>query len=210
MEKQVDDRFSNYTEQRHHTNDPRDSSMPENTLLSGGAVLKDMQLSPNPTVSPMPIAAKLGHLRSCAASCACSCHSKTVMRTPQLLQRMTGRLFLGYKGTPCVRVKCLPGCTQAASTAFNTVYMFPRWLFQKAISLSITDSLLGAPSLNIKLRRVVPEMSQVFAMSRYGDVEGLKALFMERKASPDDVHIRGGWNPLHVSRRVLLAFLITL
>ena len=79
-------------------------------------------------------------------------------------------------------------------------YFFPKWFFEKAISLSITEGLLGTPHLQVKIRRLVPEMSQVFAMSRYGDVDGLKALFMRREPSPDDVHIRGGWTALHVSR----------
>ena len=201
-EQQVDRRFDNYIDQQHSTRSRKGSSSLANTPLSDDTLSKPIQSSSDQSVFSMAIKAKLKSRHSCAVECACPCHSKTVVQTPQLLQRVTGRLFLGYTGTPCFRVKCLPGCTQAASTAFNMTYFFPHWFFEKAISLSMTEGFLGTPSLNIKLRRVVPEMSHVFAMSRYGDVEGLKALFMERKASPDDVHIRGGWNPLHVGQGV--------
>lgn len=63
-------------------------------------------------------------------------------------------------------------------------YLLPQWFFEKAISLSVNEGFLGTPSLNIKLRRVVPEMSHDFAMSRYGDVEGLKTFFRKEKLLP--------------------------
>lgn len=55
-----------------------------------------------------------------------------------------------------------------------------------------------SPTLSIKSRRVVPEVNQLFSLSKFGDVEGIKCLFDNRLASSDDVHIRWGKTALHV------------
>ena len=199
MEKPVDQRFDDYIEASNPPGHQSRSSPLPNTPIAGDAVSKPTQFGSDQSVFSISVRAKLKRARSCAPTCPCSCHSKTTVRTPQLLQRLTGRLFLGYTGTPYFRTKCLPLCSQGESTAFNMTYFFPKWFFEKAISLSVTEGIFGTPNLNLKIRRLVPEMSLVFTMSRYGDVEGLKELFMQRQASPDDVHIRGGWTALHVS-----------
>ena len=199
MDNPVDRRFDDYIEESNPSPYRRGSSPLPNTPLSENAVSKPTQSASDQSVFSIAIRAKLKKTRSCAPTCPCLCHSKTNLRTPQLLQRLTGRLFLGYTGTPYFRTKCLPECSQGESTAFSMTYFFPKWFFEKAISLSVTEGFLGTPNLNMKIRRLVPEMSQIFAMSRYGDVEGLKTLFMQKQASPDDVHVRGGWTALHVS-----------
>ena len=201
IDKQLDQRFDEYIEQPSETKGRRGSSPIGNTPLYDGAVSEPINSAPHQSVFSIAMKAKLRNARSCALTCQCQCHSKTNLQTPQLLQRLTGRLLLGYTGIPYFRTKCLPECSREDSKGFTMTYFFPQWFFEKAVSLSVNETFLGTPSLNVKLRRVVPEMSHVFAMSRYGDVEGLKTLFLERKASPDDVHIRGGWNPLHVSHR---------
>ena len=200
----ADQRFDDHLEQSETPPHRSGSSPSANTPLSYDAASMTTQIASDQSVFSMTFRAKLRSGRSCPRSCPCGCHSRTNFQTPQLLQRITGRLFLGYTGTPYFRAKCLPECSQKDSTAFRMTYFFPKWFFEKAISLSITEGYLSTPNLNIKVRRVVPEVSQIFAMSRYGDVEGLKTLFMENKASPDDVHVRGGWTALHVCRKARL------
>ncbi|MCJ1394668.1 hypothetical protein MMC18_007548 [Xylographa bjoerkii] len=136
-------------------------------------------------------------LRICPDECPCVCHSRTTFRTPEILQQITGRLFLGYSGRHVLQQECIESCLQRDAKSVHMTYFFPKWFFQRAISISMVNSLLGTPTLNIKVRRVVPEMSQLFSLSRYGDVEGLRDLFTKRLASSDDVHIRGGWTALH-------------
>lgn len=63
----------------------------------------------------------------------------------------------------------------------------------------MTTTAFGTPNLNIKVRRVVSEMSDLFRLSRFGDVEGCQTLFSKQQASPDDVNPIGGWTALHVS-----------
>lgn len=61
----------------------------------------------------------------------------------------------------------------------------------------MTTTAFGTPNLNLKVRRVVSEMSDLFRLSRFGDVEGCQTLFSKQQASPDDVNPIGGWTALH-------------
>ena len=63
----------------------------------------------------------------------------------------------------------------------------------------MTSTAFGTPALNLKVRRVVSEMSELFRLSRFGDVQGVQTLFSAQEASPDDVNPIGGWTVLHVS-----------
>ncbi|KAL9606853.1 MAG: hypothetical protein Q9204_009439, partial [Flavoplaca sp. TL-2023a] len=63
----------------------------------------------------------------------------------------------------------------------------------------MTSTAFGTPALNLKVRRVVSEMSGLFRLSRFGDVQGVQTLFSAQEASPDDVNPIGGWTALHVS-----------
>lgn len=38
-------------------------------------------------------------------------------------------------------------------------------------------------------------------------VEGIQQLFAAGEASPDDIHHRGGWTPLHVRGQISIPFL---
>ena len=164
----------------------------------------DSALGPekDPLVTPMPLMVEIAHssssIRVCPVSCSCHCHIRSRVTPPSILQQITGRLFLGYAGNPILQRPCQQFCLQRDKTSFNLTYFFPRWFLQQAISLSVAQSQFGTPSLNLKIRRVVPEVSKLFSMSKYGDVQGLRDLFTKGHASPDDVHISGGWSPLHV------------
>ena len=140
----------------------------------------------------------------CPPECACTCHTRKRFRTPQMLQQITGRLLLGYPGRPTLRQGCISSCLRSDSKSVQMQYFFPKWFIASVISLSMVSTMLNAPTFIIKIRKVVPELSQLFSLSRSGDVNGVRSLFDNRLASPDDVHIRGGWTPLHVN--VLMPF----
>ncbi|KAL8879987.1 MAG: hypothetical protein Q9192_008118 [Flavoplaca navasiana] len=61
----------------------------------------------------------------------------------------------------------------------------------------MTSTAFGTPALNLKVRRAVSEMSELFRLSRFGDVQGVQTLFSAQEASPDDVNLIGGWTALH-------------
>ena len=190
----VDRRFDEYIQPAQSSNADRGlASKPPNTPVKGSSGIRD------DSVLSAVISGRVKNARLCPRDCLCPSHSRALYKTPQLLQYVTGRLFLGYNGRPVVRKQCLSSCRQRESEAIQMTYFFPRWFVQRAISVSMNNGLLGTPTFNIKIRRLVPEMSNLFSLSRYGDVDGLRNLFVTRQASPDDVHCRGGWTAIHVS-----------
>ena len=135
-------------------------------------------------------------MRLCSPDCRCSCHVQSVFKTPQLLQQITGYLLLGYSGRHILQQQCIPSCLQKTLRSMQMTYFFPRWFVSRAISICLTNTI--SPTFSIKSRRVVPEVNQLFSLSKFGDVEGIRCLFNDRLASPDDVHIRWGKTALHV------------
>ena len=167
VDKPVDHRFDEYVEDSENSllQGGRPSSRLPNTPLAGEATAL---ISPaaDQSVFSLSVRAKLKTSRAFPATCRCPCHTKKQLQTPRLLQRLTGRLFLGYSGAPYLRTQCIPECSHKGSSSLNMTFLFAKWFFEKAITLSLTEGLLGTPNLNLKIRRLVPEMSQVFAMSR--------------------------------------------
>ena len=135
-------------------------------------------------------------MRLCSPNCMCSCHVQSAFKTPQLLQQITGYLLLGYSGRHILQQQCIPSCFRRTLKSMQMTYFFPRWFVSRAISISLTNAI--SPTLSIKFRRVVPEVNQLFSLSKFGDVEGIRSLFDNRVASPDDIHIRWGKTALHV------------
>ena len=135
-------------------------------------------------------------MRLCSPNCRCSCHVQSVFKTPQLLQQITGYLLLGYSGRHILQQQCIPSCLRKTLKSMQMTYFFPRWFVSRAISISLSNTI--SPTLSIKSRRVVREVNQLFSLSKFGDVDGIRCLFDNRLASPDDVHIRWGKTALHV------------
>lgn len=138
-------------------------------------------------------------VRVCSQHCSCHCHVQTAVKTPRILEQITGCLFLGYSGCPILLQRCILPCLEVDPEPLKITYYFPRWFVNRAVSFSMSSALKSSPALNIKIRRVVSEASQLFSLSKFGDVEGIRKLFQNGLASPDDIHFRGGWTALHVS-----------
>lgn len=138
---------------------------------------------------------------ACWSDCACSCHRRQNFKTPTILSNIAGNLMLGYNGSMVLKQRCtVASCRKCSDKSPQISYYFPSWFVQRAITLSLTKTAFGTPTLNLKVRRVVSEMSELFRLSRFGDVAGVQALFSAQEASPDDVNPIGGWTALHVSK----------
>ena len=140
--------------------------------------------------------------RTCPAECSCPCHTQTIFRTPQALREIAGRLFLGYSGRPMLQQDCASSCFHIKSKPMTLTYFFPSWFARQVVNLTLSYTSLNTPTFNIKVRKVVSEVSPLFAFSR-NNAQAVQKLFEDRLASPDDVHAKGGWTPLHVSSHVL-------
>ena len=136
-------------------------------------------------------------LSLCGNSCLCHCHLRHKYQAFSILDRVIGRLFLGYSGPSLRRQQCnLETCRQSGDKSTQLTYFFPRWFFDKVLTVSLVAGV-GAPSLNVKIRRTVPETSSLFGLSRVEGVAGIQHIFEASTGSPDDIDPRGGWTPLH-------------
>ena len=144
----------------------------------------------------LPVHRKPTHASDCGHGCLCQCHSKQIVKAFSSVDRIFGRLFLGYNG-PLYGQQCnLDTCHQRKDTSTQLTYFFPRWFVHKVFTVSMNAGL-GAPSFNIKIRRSVTETSNLFSLSKVEGVEGSRQMFIDRTASLDDIDPRGGWTPLH-------------
>ena len=144
---------------------------------------------------------------ACYPTCACQCHRRRGVKSPAMLSKISGQLLLGYNGSLVFQQRCnIPTCRQQSAKSPQACYYFPQWFVQRAVTVSMTTTVFGTPNLNIKVRRVVSEMSDLFRLSRFGDVQGCQELFSKQQASPDDVNPIGGWTALHVSTPIQVTF----
>ena len=151
----------------------------------------------------IPVSWQQGRKIECSSDCKCSCHTQQNVQAYSSLGNILGRLFLAYSGSSILRKPCsLSTCSQQNAKSIRLTYFFPRWFLNHVVSTTFSTSRLGTPNLNLKVRRIVPETSRLFALCKAEGVDGIQKLFVNREASPDDIHHRGGWTPLHVRHRL--------
>ena len=147
----------------------------------------------------IPVSWRQGRNIECSSDCKCSCHNQKNVQALSSLGNVLGRLFLAYSGPSILQKPCnLSTCRQQNARSIRLTYFFPRWFLNTVVSTTFSTSRLGTPSLNLKVRKIVPETNRLFALCMTEGVDGIQQLFADRRASPDDIHHRGGWTPLHV------------
>ena len=151
----------------------------------------------------IPVSWQQGSKIECSSDCECSCHTQQNLQAYSSLGNILGRLFLAYSGSSILRKPCdLSTCRQQNAKSIRLTYFFPRWFLNNVISTTFSTSRLGTPSLNLKIRKIVPETNRLFALCMTEGVDGIQQFFVNKEASPDDIQHRGGWTPLHVRNRL--------
>lgn len=90
-------------------------------------------------------------------------------------------------------------CARRLQSSWHVQYSFPRWwikqrfLPQRAFLATIKPS-----KIVLEVPRVVDPLSPVFEYALIGNVDGLRKLFGEGKASPSDINAVNGRTLLHV------------
>lgn len=150
-----------------------------------------------------PIAILVSRLGSTRVVCRQDCrgvyHTRHNVQALPILERIVGRLFLGYSGSSIYQQQCdVTTCRQRGIASTQLTYFFPELYVDKAVSVTVINSMFSTPSLNLKIRKSASETNRLFALSRCEGVDSIRELFERREASPDDVDHRRGWTPLHV------------
>ena len=137
----------------------------------------------------------------CEDSCICVCHYRQTWRTPGLLNRFLGMLFIGYAGIPYITPPCdSQDCVQRSCPMTLITYLFPSWFLARIFVFAARFSSMNGLEFNIRIPRIVSSTSIIFDLCYQGDVQGLKALFLQGLSSPFDVDNLRGQTPLHVRR----------
>jgi hypothetical protein len=66
------------------------------------------------------------YTRACRSSCQCDCHKPSRIRTPELVNQVLGRMFIGYAGFPLISPKCdSDDCEKSQHPHVDLQYWFP-------------------------------------------------------------------------------------
>ncbi len=152
--------------------------------------------------SGMGIRANLGNISDCSRSCKYSCHIRRRLQTPRLLEGLLGTFFLGYSGSPILSQNCdQSSCRGGKCSSASFTYQFPRWFVQsRMIELQAKITAMYGPELLLRFNRVVDGKALVFHYASTGNVEKMKQLFVQRRASPATLGSIADGTPLHVSK----------
>lgn len=135
---------------------------------------------------------------ACQPGCPCSCHAEQKRTTPSIVNRVLGRLFVGYAGVPSLGSKCdSAACTGSRASQFTLEYWFPFTFLSSAIvRLQVGYQPNLGTLLQLDTLRRVPDSAQCVSFALNGDIAGLKHLFHKGLASPRDVSASRGYTLL--------------
>ena len=157
--------------------------------------IKDV--SPTSIVRVRAYTSRYQHL-PCFDSCKCSCHNVQSFQSPDLLQSVVGKLFVGYYGSALRVQQCTEISCQARRAIQGYVhYCFPHWFIARAFTITLR-SVSETLSVSITVRKVVSSGAEIFHFVGSDDVDGLQRLFGKGLASPNDTY-HDGWTALNVS-----------
>ncbi|OQV02259.1 Ankyrin repeat-containing protein [Cladophialophora immunda] len=185
------------------------SSTPSSTTQ-----MADPQCDPNPNPvagdvtqaikvlsSETTICFQVSRRRRCKVSCECACHSTQTYRTPPLLKKFIGTLFLGYAGSPIFAAKCsVVTCHNPIQGSVELVYCFPSWFCQRALQVSAALSSSLGTTIQIRVRRRIPWGGGQDTLLRFaltGNVDGAKSFIASGKALLTDTDPNHGRTALH-------------
>jgi hypothetical protein len=142
---------------------------------------------------------------ACRSGCPCTCHSQARAATPHFMNRVMGRLFIGYAGVPLVSPKCdLEECQTSQVPMATVEYWFPLGFCRSQIvQLKIGYRPNLGPQFSLRTFRQVPDSAQCVNYTMDGNIEGLKDLFKRGLASPLDISSTRGYTLLRVSGRLV-------
>ncbi|KAL8701585.1 MAG: hypothetical protein Q9201_004829 [Fulgogasparrea decipioides] len=127
--------------------------------------------------------------QSCVEWCSCQCHTRSTVGFPRTLKSFLGQLFIEYafSGPVCNE----RGCQRWPVSSTKVTYYPPRYLMSRYVRFVAHHSPLDGPNLSVRVPRVMEWQHDLWKHANVGNVQAIKALFSEGRASPYDVNPRG-------------------
>ena len=137
------------------------------------------------------------------SQCSCICHKNHHYRSPSLLNKLIGSLFVGYTGLPILTTKCDSStCVNQTRSprSIRASYTFPTWFVTKTLDLAIESSITSGPSFGLSLRNRVNLDSgmNIISGACNGDIPMIIKLLEQHKASLTDIYARAGQSAFYV------------
>lgn len=88
-----------------------------------------------PLARPESVRTRLNQYAStCRPGCHCACHASRTSATPAFVDRVLGKLFIGYTGLPLLSTKCdVEECKRSQVAHVEFEYWFPLGFFWSRI-----------------------------------------------------------------------------
>ena len=137
--------------------------------------------------------------------CLCRCHSVRRLHPLQWASGFIGSLFIGYSGISlpfASKATCNEkACRRNEKCLIKVTWYFPSWFPMASRMISIIDKWtpLDGHDISIRLPRIVSSSAEIFIMAQKGNIDGIKQLITNKKASIHDVSATEGRSALHVS-----------
>ena len=140
------------------------------------------------------IAISVSRLRPATSSSKCTCFRQ---RASTYFQTFLGTLFLGYTATPTLR-QYKQTCLYHQQTELRVAYFFPSWFLEYVLWLQVQFGMGSFIQCGLSCIQIIPRDHIVLDMIQYGNVEGIKKLFLSGQVSIK-AQMPNGASLLHVS-----------
>ena len=152
-------------------------------------------------VDSQAVGVRVSQYSACRPGCPCVCHRPSKSATPGVLDKIVGKMFVGYAGLPLLSAKCdTEFCEKTQSPAVSLEYWFPMgFVWSQILQLKVSYEPKIGPHFELRSLRRVPDNAQCVHFALNGNIEGLKELFRRGLASPRDVSNTRGYSVLRVS-----------
>ena len=135
----------------------------------------------------------------CCPWCSCVCHRPGRSHSPEKLNSIMGRLFVGYFGLPKLAAPCNEiACRSRSPSSVQLHYYFPSWFLRAVISMIFIYTPRDGPRCALRLSWICPNSSTIFWFAIRDDVRGMRRWLAEGRASPFDASDDVGWTALYV------------
>ncbi|KIW28409.1 uncharacterized protein PV07_08076 [Cladophialophora immunda] len=133
--------------------------------------------------------------RKCNVSCHCQCHfNRMQLRSPRWLSCALGNFFLSYDCLPVPgRWKCDQAQCSRSSSSLHVSYHLPRWLIDRALSLTASfDGLTGGgATIHFTVPRILGMRNILWKYISMDDVVCVEKLLRETRHRPTDMNEYG-------------------
>ena len=167
---------------------------------TGGLSVSDSE-KPMATAQAVGIRVRKAVDPMCRSGCSCICHTERSSTSARYLDRVIGRLFVGYSGLPLLNTSCDSArCQRTQNSTISAEYWFPMgFCWSQIIRFEFGYIPNIGPQWELTTLRRVPDSAQCVKFALAGDIDGLKSLFQLGMASPRDVSSTRGYSLLRVS-----------